>query len=208
MKKSILLLIFNLAISAGLFAESYNINISGFTYSPDLLTVNVGDNVTIMGSTMHPLVQVSKATWLANSNTPMTGGWGTQTSDYTLNATVADTIYFVCSAHVSLGMKGRIIVHAVAGINEVNQNMQGFFIFPNPVSQTANLVLNIPGDNNFTLQLFNSAGKKMNENIISRADISGGSGFSIDVSDLANGIYIIEITGGHELYSQRMIVMK
>ncbi|MCX6256625.1 MAG: putative Ig domain-containing protein, partial [Bacteroidia bacterium] len=81
------------------------------SYIPDLTVVNIGETVTIMASSLHPLVQVSSDTWNANLNDPLPGGFGVQTSDYTFTITSPDTIYFVCQHHVSAGMKGRIVVN-------------------------------------------------------------------------------------------------
>ena len=54
---------------------------------------------------MHPLVQVSKATWDANGNTPLADGWGTKTASYQLTVTNKDTIYLhdFCSAKSGYG---------------------------------------------------------------------------------------------------------
>ncbi|MCX6256431.1 MAG: putative Ig domain-containing protein, partial [Bacteroidia bacterium] len=110
MKKIIFSIVVCIIIINAIKATNFTVTIVNFTYSPALTTVNVGDVVTIDASTLHPLVQVSAATWNANLATPLPGGWGVKTSNYTFTITTTDTIYFVCQNHVSIGMKGRIVV--------------------------------------------------------------------------------------------------
>ncbi len=193
MKRTITFLILNLVVSLGLFAANYSITISGISYSPATLTVNVGDNITISASTMHPLVQVDNTTWMAGGSTPMTGGWGTKTSDYTFTASASGTIYFVCSQHVSLGMKGKIIVNTTAGINTIHTSLSGFNIYPNPVSKNANLTFNLSETKNISINVFNTSGKMINEKVISQTFQSGTNNISLDVSNLQDGIYYIAI---------------
>ena len=91
-------------------AATHNINISGFTYSPATISVQVGDVIIIQADATHPLVEVDAATWNANGNTPMAGGFGTKTSTYPFTATTSSQpIYYVCRDHVGMGMKGMIL---------------------------------------------------------------------------------------------------
>ncbi len=110
MKKKIVLLLLLSGFIFNLKATNYTVAISGLTYSPNLLTVFIGDVVTLQASAAHPLRQVSKATWDANGTTAVAGGWGTKTANYVYTPGIADTIYYICTAHVGLGMKGKLIV--------------------------------------------------------------------------------------------------
>src|SRR5947207_1117659 len=115
------------------FAANINITISGFAYSPNATSANIGDVVTIQASSMHPLVQVDQTTWLANGNTPMGSGWGTKTAAYTFTITTASAIYYVCANHVSTNqMKGLIGVSN--GIMSTTAASYNINLYPNPVS--------------------------------------------------------------------------
>lgn len=133
MKKTTTLLAFLLlAALQTVSAANINIAISGFTYSPNATTANVGDVVTISASITHPLVQVDQTTWIANGNTPLVGGWGTQTSAYTFTITTATPIYYVCANHVAtMQMKGVIAVNPT-GISQIAA-AYNISMYPNPV---------------------------------------------------------------------------
>jgi plastocyanin len=205
MKKITILFIAFFAYSATLTAGSFTVTISGTMYDPDLTTVNIGDNVTISASTMHPLVQVDKATWLINGATPMTGGWGTKTATYVFNATAADTIYFVCGNHHSLGMKGRIIVQPITGIKDLSVNESGISLYPNPVSSAATLLFNKIDVNKAIVNVYDITGQMVEKNVL-----SGNGSFSrtIDVSTLNNGIYFIAVLEGDNKYVKKFSVIK
>lgn len=141
------------------FGTSYTINISGLTYTPATLNVVVGDEVTIQASGIHPLVQVSEATWNASGSTQLSGGFGTETSDYTFTVSSVDDIYYVCANHVSSGMKGKIIVSATTGIVDAARGVS-LQVFPNPVVKGDFMVKgNGQTLENTKLEIFNISGQ-------------------------------------------------
>ncbi len=115
------------------FSTNYNIIIQGFSYSPNSLTANVGDVITIAASGTHPLVEVDQPTWTANGTTPKVGGWGTMTTSYTFTITVAADIYYTCQNHGANGMKGMITVSST-GISQTTAAAYNISLYPNPVA--------------------------------------------------------------------------
>src|SRR5436190_2835959 len=93
---------------------------SGFTFSPSTITVNVGDTVSFSLASAHNVVEVSQATYIANSNSPLAGGFSTPFGGGMVftSALTLGTHWFVCQPHASMGMKGKIIVQSVSGIAE------------------------------------------------------------------------------------------
>ncbi len=81
------------------------------TFDPADLTIAVGDSVKFTVGAIHTATQVSKATWDASGNTPLSGGFDVPGgTSQTIAFNVAGTIYYVCKPHASLGMKGKITV--------------------------------------------------------------------------------------------------
>ncbi len=117
-------------------AESFTIITSGSNYSPASLNVVVGDEITIMASNTHPLLQVTEASWNVNGTTAEPGGFGPVTSAHTFTVTTAGAIYFVCTQHVGGGMKGMINVSVATGITP-NQQTSNLEIYPNLVENGA-----------------------------------------------------------------------
>lgn len=208
MKKLFISLIAFVVFSSTIYAASYSITISGTTYTPDLLTVNPGDQVTISASSVHPLVQVDKATWLADGNTPMSGGWGTKTSDYVFTATTDDTIYFVCSVHVSIGMKGKIIVHTSTGLNNLNYEQPGISLYPNPALDQCTLKLNLSEDSKISVKIYNYNGQSEKEITTEVNYTPGEYDVTFDISDLYPGTHILVITDNRQKYVRKLDVVK
>ncbi len=178
------------------------------TYDPSFLIVYTGDVVTIMASTFHPLVQVSKETWDSSSSTPLPGGWGVQTAPYTFTAGNPDTIYFVCQAHVSLGMKGMLVILGTSDVPVISFESFDFTVYPNPVSSVGNLQihLNMPG--NVSIKIYDVNGKII-RTLFSGFDISEGDFISsFDVSGLDDGSYFIAVSDKQKQFVKKLTVLK
>ncbi len=81
------------------------------TFSPSTLNAVVGDKITFTVGSGHTATKVSEATWQANRSTSNGGfDYSSGTNTYTLQASDVGTIYYVCKFHVSMGMKGKIVV--------------------------------------------------------------------------------------------------
>jgi plastocyanin len=169
------------------FCTTWTITNSGFTFSPSMVTITVGDDVNFILESIHNAVEVSQATWNANGNTPLAGGFQTSLGGGAVLTSKlgVGTHYYVCSPHASMGMKGRIIVQNTTGITE-NNVPQKFTIYPNPSDN----LITIRTDNNLSGAQF------------SITDPTGRLVFNgrladdatpIDISRLAPGIYLVQI---------------
>ena len=176
-------------------ATKYNVALNGFAYSPTALTVHVGDTVTIGGSLSHPLLQVSKATWNANGTAALAGGFGPSTKNVTFTVTSQDTIYYICTAHVQFGMKGKIVVAGLAGID--NQVVPGLSVslFPNPVSETGTVKFT-GNPESVTVALFSIDGQLQKDLTPSVVKIGGESYVTFDASRMPAGNYFVLATDG------------
>lgn len=188
--KRIFTLITAIALSQAVFATIHTVNILGFTYTPATTNAFVGDTVVIEATGNHPLVQVDLATWTANGNTPMGGGWGTKTSPYQFVITGLGDIYFVCQNHVaSMGMKGKIAVTAPTGLNELAIG-SAISVFPNPAVNgifTVNTGENAPVA--LSLQVFNTAGQLAEKYTLNK-------GVNSLTTQLPAGAYFYTISNG------------
>lgn len=121
-----------LFLTVSSMATDHVISTSGLTYAPAELTVNVGDNITINASSVHPTTEVSQATWEANGTAALVGGFGTNTASFTFTVEEVGIIYYVCDDHIASGMKGLINVLDPVGIPEL-VNSDGFTLNSNPL---------------------------------------------------------------------------
>jgi len=199
-----LLLMFVFAMSMN--ATSYTVTIVGTSYSPSTLATVVGDVVTIQADGSHPLVEVDLATWNANGNTPKAGGFGTKTSDYTFTVTSTNTIYFVCQAHASSGMKGQITATLPSNIKELNP-IVNLSLFPNPVKEKLNISFTTTSHGNLKGKLFNVCGGEI-QNATIDSDYEPGEVNIIYAlpARLPQGIYLLELIYGNKKSIHKIIV--
>ena len=107
-----------LALPLSLFGTTHLIVSSGFSFSPNSITVNSGDTVHFALAGIHNAVEVSLTTWNANDTTS-NGGFRLPFGGGTTVMTAAGTHYYVCQAHASMGMKGMIIVNTPPPPNSI-----------------------------------------------------------------------------------------
>lgn len=203
--------LFILFIMYGLFssvkAAQFNVNISGTSYSPNTLTVNVGDEVIIEASASHPLIQVSLASWNANEATLLNGGFSSS-SNYTLTITsgmAGTTIYYGCSSHLGSGMKGQIIVNVISGIEENNVRDFNFTVYPNPVSTDAWINIFLKKAERVSIQLYDMQGRIM-RTFIDQQMKAGEQNMSFPLNTLARGNYIVQMRSGKERIQKQIVI--
>ena len=112
--------------------SAQSISTVGFSFSPALLTVQAGTDITLTIGGQHTMTEVSEATWNANGNTS-NGGFNFGPGTNTLNLTIPGTYYYVCIPHANMGMKGRIVVETSTGLAEETFD-RSFTLYPNPAS--------------------------------------------------------------------------
>ena len=112
----------------------------GFTFNPANLTIEAGDNVTFLIDESHNVVEVSQATWNANGNTALPGGFSLPFGGGELlpSQLPVGTHYYVCGPHAASGMKGIIIVGTTTSIDD-NSGQIDISIFPNPAMDLVTL---------------------------------------------------------------------
>jgi plastocyanin len=136
--------------------ETVTINISGFTFSPNDVTIKLGDEIKFVVSSGHTATEVTQATWNANGNFPKSGGFNFGVGTNSFTPTAVGIIYYVCSPHASGGMKGKITVSTSTSIQQIVQNSK-VTIYPNPTKNVVTIevlqgnfknieILNILGD--------------------------------------------------------------
>lgn len=98
------------------FATVHTVTNSGQTFSPAALTISVGDTVVWTIGASHNVVEVDMATYTANGNTALAGGFSTPFGGDTVifDLSSAGMYYYVCDPHAAAGMKGTINVTPLA----------------------------------------------------------------------------------------------
>jgi plastocyanin len=184
-----------------LFAQqTFNVTASGLTFNPATVNAKVGDQVTFNVSSMHPVLQVSEATYLVNGNTALPGGFSYPSGSGTFNCSQAGTYYYICKNHISSGMKGKIIVSAATGISN-SVSTSDFDMFPNPASDY--IYLKRIG----TTALVSAIVYDVSGKAILKCQIQNTSGnqSSVYVNELRKGLYFISVTYPDVTYTRKFI---
>ena len=145
-----------LFVASAVAAQAQVIQPSGFTWSPSVLTVFAGTEITFIVNGNHHAREVSEATWNANGTTS-NGGFDFLTGTHQLTLTVPGVYYYVCVPRVGMGMKGCHILETNTGLNESSSPVFG--IFPNPASNE--IVVNFTPAHGVQLSLVDMAGREV-----------------------------------------------
>lgn len=208
MKKVVILIAVFAGLTLQVNATKHTVTISGFAYSPALLNANMGDTVIISASASHPLLQVGKATWNNDETTALAGGFGPTTKNFTFTLTSSDTIYYICTAHVTFGMKGKIVISQVSGINEIATVDVSVALYPNPVTATGTVKVSSYSNNPVTVSLFSINGQ-LEKDLSSRAIlINGDSYYQFDATRLPSGNHFVMVTNGRNKVVKKFEVIR
>ena len=101
--------------------ESYTVTSSGFTFTPAVLNVAVGDTIRFDVGSNHTATRVSEATWNADGTDPLEGGFNFTSGTGVFVPKETGTVYYICEFHVSLGMKGKINVSGTSSAADIPQ---------------------------------------------------------------------------------------
>jgi plastocyanin len=206
MKKYLLFGAFALMISGFASGASVTISNSGFTFSPDNITINLGDTVVFQLAASHDAVEVSEATWNANGTSPLGGGFSVPFSGGKISGLTAGVHFYVCTVHASIGMKGKISVTGTSGISDNPVSAPKITMYPNPTS--GNLTFEYSGQDNLSgnqeqirLEIYNVLGERIFELPGYKAQTTE----QIDLSSVPDGIYFVRINDRQKTYTEELI---
>lgn len=188
------------------FAQTlHDVSIVGFSFSPDDLTISVGDNVR----------------WTNNSGIPHNvvaddGSFssGDPTTDWVFTQvfnTVGDFRYY-CSLHGGPGGSGMAGIIRVESATDVNDNVakMDFVLkqnYPNPFNPSTTIQYSIPQSEYVTLKVYSVLGS-MEKVLISEYQPGGNYIVEFNATDLASGMYFYQLVAGDFVSTKRMILLK
>lgn len=189
------------------YGVTWTINSSGFAFSPDVLTINQGDDVKFVIESSHNAVEVSKDTWTINDSSPVTGftvsfGGGTVSS----SQLSVGTHYYVCEPHASFGMKGTIVVQSAAGVDE-NSLQNIVSVYPNPTSDKITLRYITTESKFLNATLYDIQGKFVSV-LFQNQSISGGFQQSVKLKGrYPSGVYFLKISISGKETVKKLVIL-
>jgi plastocyanin len=167
---------------------TWTITNSGYSFTPDTITITYGDTVSFSLESIHNAVEVSQDTWDANGNTPLASGFSLPLGGGSVSTDLLSvgTHWYVCSPHASLGMKGVIIVEGATTAIKVIQPQLNVSFYPNPVTdivsiRTSEEVVGSP------YSITDLTGRQILTGKLNDESVS------IDISSFETGIYLLQI---------------
>lgn len=187
-------------------ATSFTITTVGTTYSPNTLTVSVGDVVTISANANHPLAEVSQTTWNANGTATLSTGFGNKTSNYTFTVSTANDIYYVCTNHVSMGMKGMITVSTV-GVKEETDAISNISLFPNPAKNQFSVKFNSTDNGNVSAKIYSICGQEIESLVMNKEFNIGVTTLNFDLQHrIPAGVYFVQLNYNSKKVTRKLII--
>lgn len=99
-------------------------------------------------------------------------------------------------------ISGKFIPFSTSGLVDNNITNNSFNFYPNPASDIINLDIEYLKDNNLTLNIYNIMGLLVNSKTIAKSQRQ------INIGDLNNGIYLLEIRTSDWTKSQKLIIRR
>jgi plastocyanin len=208
------------ALALPLQAGTHTITSAGFSFSPATITIIQGDNVQFSLDAIHNAVEVTRATWDANSNTP-DGGFAVPFGGGTVTFTTVDTLYYVCQVHAAMGMKGIIIVAppvSMGGIPPLQpsaspdpaRDLSIDEAYPNPVSHAqGGITLRIRAARSglATVAVYDELGRCVRQAFSGELRSDPLMHVRVDLAGLPAGIYSVQLSMGSEAV-QKMVAIR
>lgn len=174
-------------------AVNHTIEMIGLTYSPDSITVNVGDTVTWQGNfSFHPLSSTQVPTGAAQfSNSSGTS--------FSYPVEVEGEYTYRCTNHAP-SMSGKFIAVDIAtGIEKASG--ADIRIFPSVTTDFITVMRSGSNADRISIEVFNMGGRLVHETV----SLIGNSA-KIDLSPFSNGVYFIFIRNEQGILAEKKIV--
>lgn len=100
--------------------------------------------------------------------------------------------------------KTNLSEHVASVRNTKNSNLNELVLYPNPATNTANILVSLKQQGDIRISVHDLSGKEI---LIKRANAASGlNNFSIATSELNNGFYFVKINDGSSELSQKLLV--
>ncbi|MDX5345887.1 MAG: T9SS type A sorting domain-containing protein [Hymenobacteraceae bacterium] len=199
--KAFVLLVLVLA-SQELLARRHTVTVSDFQFSPQSLTIDVGDTVVWQWqSGVHPVVADNGTDFAA-----FTSSSATPTAQREFNT--AKVVGYHCTAHgaPNNGMFGTITVRQVSGLQRAFPSVQ-LKAYPNPASGVVRFQLNESKSyKNVTIRISNSIGKVVKE--VSVPEFNATTEIAVDLSGLSSGVYFYTFAQKDKVLQTKRLVVR
>ncbi len=168
-------------------AAKHVITQSGFTFTPNLITVNIGDTIRwVWSDGVHTTTNKNIPAGAASWDSPLTAS----NPSFEYVVTLPGEYEYMCSIHESMGMTGKFQTPGSTGIEANSLNIpEGLWCYTD--SKVIRLFSQSPASFSGTISIYDVAGKNVYET--SAAFSGGNSQLTISDAALPKGLYILRL---------------
>ncbi len=179
---------------------TFNVDASGTSFTPNSLTINIGDTVIWTNSSGFHNVNATTGTFPSNPES-FGNALASATWVFKKKFTIAGTYDYQCDAHATQGMTGQVIVQqGSVGIEDVAANSSSL-IYPIPAKEEITIDLKNKDFAGLSIKLVNAEGKTVYENTKLSSSV-----ISIDTREL-NGIFFYQLLDHSGIIETKKIVV-
>jgi plastocyanin len=216
-RQSIIIFLFLILGARAAVGTTHTIISSGFTFSPNSITITLGDTVVFALGSIHTAREVSLPTWNAGGTTS-NGGFDLPFGGGTVVLQSAGPHYYVCTVHVSFGMKGTIIVNNTTDVRESGGPLPATYTlsqnYPNPFNPSTTFEFQLPeraalaeGGGQVTLSIYDITGQRV-ATIVSGTLPPGTYTARWDASAFPSGIYFYRLDAGAFSMTKKLLFIR
>jgi len=189
-------------------ANSSTQQVTAIITSPTAVSVNLSS----LSNTSNTNPSGSISSSMTGGTPPYTCSWtnvpSAQSSNPSVGGLAAGSYTIVVTDANGCTASSQIAVVSTVGINETVLNNNATLLFyPNPFTDNATLKLNISKSENVSYTLVSAMGAVVGSENKGKLQ-AGESLITIDGSNLAAGIYLMNVTVGNKTYSQKLNIVK
>ena len=207
MKKFMILLFFTFTALSYLNAQArHEIHAFDFSFSPDNITIAVGDTVVWIWDNGAHTTTSDNTTGPDVWDAPLDAGNPSFSKVFT---TEGDHPYH-CTPHQSLGMVGTIHATAPNVVDDESNNPNKFQLsqnYPNPFNPSTKIEFSVAAESKVTIKVFNSTGEEI-ATILNGVVKSGSHTVDFNAGRLTSGIYFYQIKTQNFTATKKMILLK
>ncbi len=207
LKLKYLILIIMISGMNYVYSTTSIIQVGGFSFTPNAVTVNIGDTVKFMWmSGIHTTTSVSVPTGATAWSSPMDSAH----TSFIYKVTDAGLYNFQCNYHYFMGMTGTITVNPT-GIKPISNTVPDKFEllqnYPNPFNPTTNINFNISNHAVIKLVIYDLKGAEVVTLV--KQEVQPGS-YSVvwDASGYSSGLYLFRLEAPGFSQTRKMLVIK
>jgi len=180
------------ALTTMTYSNKVTIQVSDFQFTPDLLTVQLGDTVVFQWSSgVHTATSTNVPAGAASFDELITG----DITEFEYVPAVIGVYNYVCTPHADMGMDGSFTVEQPAGINDKFVESAKVTVWPNPASDILNIAFDQEIQSEVSIEIYNMAGQRLLHTTV--MPNWGNKDTQLQIGHLPSGVYAIGVSGTH-----------